>query len=110
MIRELRLPQRLWKSPLLCLPLRRSSDALQMALNRNSCGRSSRARFVGGSGSCKGRNNSDPLHPAWQQCSQGFLVIIPAKEESWARAGIGVSSLQPLEEQWLVVDVPDGST
>lgn len=100
MIRELRLPQRLWKSQLLCLLLRRSSDALQMALNQNSCGRSSRAGFVSGRGSCKGRNNSDPL-----QCSQGFLVIIPARQESWAHAGIGVSSLQPLEEQWLVVDV-----
>lgn len=71
---------------------------------------SSGAQFVGGGGSCKGRNNSDPLHPAWQQCSQGFFVIVAAKEESWAHAGIAVSSLQPLEEQWLVVDVQDGST
>lgn len=37
-------------------------------------------------------------------------MVIPAKEESWAHAGIGVSSLQPLEEQRLVIDVPDGST
>lgn len=108
MIQELRLPQHLWKSQLLCLLLRRTSDDLQMALNQNSCGHSSRAQI--GSGSCKGRNNWDPLHPACQQCSQGFLLIIPAKEESWAHAGIGVSSLQPLEEQWLVVDVLDGST
>lgn len=70
----------------------------------------SQAPFVGGSGSRKGRNNSDPLHPAWHQCSQAFLVVIPAKEESWAHAGIGVSSLQPLEEHRLVIDVPDGST
>ena len=80
-----------------------------MALNQNTCGRSFRVSFVSGSGSFKGRADLHPLHPAWQRSSEGFLILKAAEEESWARIEIGVSSLQPLQEQLLVADVLAGA-